>query len=563
MLRLNQSLAIDGLPPSLAALGTGYVYAVYASRSAARDTLFWKTAVNSLLIPVNVLSTRSAQEIAQALKQHGMDIDEPGRVHHRANVCALRMPANRDGCEVLIEALQAMSEQCASPATQFLIEGAAACFAWQDRATLIRQGAALASWCARTRHSVLLVMLPPMVEEGGAFLPLADFQIRFGGAAQLRQVQGEYRWEVAFWRDNRGALAANESIPLRFSPTDHRLVAVIDETQERVGLLAPDENVVMVSRDAVLHERSVPRDWKVLADNDALVVAATHAVAATVILHYGIKENLAKLAKHVNFLRRECGKALKILIREDNVSIRYELVLSTLGANGIIPRSTSFGQMEVIVEGVQGQVFSRAVPDDYRAALSAAMSDSTSGYVPAHRFVELVREAMERSRPIRLPNVLLQLMLEPDVAAVDAVRACRMRRAGDLCTASGDSLYVFLFACHVDDAGKAVAKVFERPLPELFRGELRAGDRDSILSELDTLEDDIAELPPPDYSSLLESMPASAAPTGDAATHDEAPAQAPEGLPLWSMADMASRESASAVSVSPPRVAALPLKLPG
>ncbi|MFC4527013.1 cellulose biosynthesis protein BcsE [Dyella halodurans] len=563
ILRLNQSLAIDGLPPSLAALATGYVYAVYANRSAARDTLFWKTAVNSLLIPVNVLSTRSAQEIAQALKQHGMDIDEPGRVHHRANVCALRMPANRDGCEVLIEALQAMSEQCAGPATQFLIEGAAACFAWQDRATLIRQGAALASWCARTRHSVLLVMLPPMVQEGGGFLPLADFQIRFGGAAQLRQVQGEYRWEVAFWRDNRGALAANESIPLRFSPTDHRLVAVIDETQERVGLLAPDENVVMVSRDAVLHERSVPRDWKVLADNDALVVAATHAVAATVILHYGIKENLAKLAKHVNFLRRECGKALKILIREDNVSIRYELVLSTLGANGIIPRSTSFGQMEVIVEGVQGQVFSRAVPDDYRAALSAAMSDSTSGYVPAQRFVALVREAMERSRPVRLPNVLLQLMLESDVAAIDAIKACRMRRAGDLCTASGDSVYVFLFACHVDDAGKAVANVFERPLPELFRGELRAGDRDSILSELDTLENDIAELPPPDYSSLLEPMPTSAAPAGDAATHDEPPAPSPASLPLWSMADMASRESAGAVAVSPPRVAALPFKLPG
>nr|WP_283256032.1 cellulose biosynthesis protein BcsE [Dyella humicola] len=563
MLRLNQSLAIDGLPPSLAALATGYVYAVYASRSAARDALFWKTAVNALLIPVNVLSTRSAEDIALALKQHGMDIDHPSALHPRSNVCSLRMPANRDGCEVLIEALQAMSDQCATPATQFLIEGAAACFAWQDRPTLIRQGAALAGWCAQTRHSVLLVMLPPLVREGGGFLPLTDFQIRFGGAAQLQQVQGEYRWEVAFWHDNRGVLTASESIPLRFSPTDHRLVAVVDETKERIGLLAPDENVVMVSRDAVLHERSVPRQWKVLPDNDAVVVAATHAVAATVILHYGIKENLATLAKHVNFLRRECGKALKILVREDNVNIRYELVLTSLGANGIIPRSTSSAQMEVMVEGAQGQLFSRPVPDDYRAVLSAAIADSTTGYVPAHRFVELVREAVERSRPIRLPNVLLQLLLEPDVAGIDAVKACRMRRAGDLCTASGDSLYVFLFACHVDDAGEAIGRVFEQPLAELFRGELRGGDRDSILSELDTLEKDIAELPPPDYSSLLVPTVASATAAGDVTTNDEPAAPAPAGLPLWSMADMASRESVSAVNVSPPRLAALPLKLPG
>lgn len=561
MLRLNQSLAIDGLPPSLAALATGYVYAVYASRSAARDALFWKTAVNALLIPVNVLSTRSAQDMALSLKQHGMDIDQPGAVHPRSNVCSLNMPADRDGCDVLIEALQAMSDQCASPASQFLIEGAAACFAWQDRARLLRQGAALAGWCAQTRHSVLLVMLPPLVQHGGGFLPLADFQIRFGGAAQLRQVQGEYRWEVAFWRDNSGALAANESIPLRFSPTDHRLVALVDESKERVGMLAPDENVVMVSRDAVLHERSVPREWKVLSDNDAVVVAANHAVAATVILHYGIKENLAKLAKHVNFLRRECGKALKILIREDNVSIRYELVLSTLGANAVIPRSTSFAQLQVIVEGVQGQLFSRPVPDDYRAALSAAMSDSTSGYVPAHRFVELVREAVERSRPIRLPNVLLQLMLEPDVAGIDAVKACRMRRAGDICTASGDSLYVFLFACHVDDAGEAVGQAFEQPLAELFRGELRSGDRESILGALDALEDDIAELPPADYSSLVVAPPAGAVAAGGETADDAQPSPEPAGLPLWSMADMASRESVSAVSVAPPRPAALPLKV--
>jgi cellulose biosynthesis protein BcsE len=572
-LRLNQSLAIDGLPPSLAALATGYVYAVYASRSPARDALFWKTAAHALLTPVSVLSTRAPSEVAMALKLHGLDIDQPGAVHPRSNICSLHMPANRDGCEVLIEALQAMSEQCASPATQFLIEGAAACFAWHDRATLIRQGAALAAWCADTRHSVLLVMLPPLVEQGG-FLPLTDFQIRFGGAAQLLQVQGEYRWEVVFWRGNNKMLAASESFPLRFSPTDHRLVAVIDETQERTGLLAPDEAVVMVSRDAVLHERSVPQEWRILPDNDAVVAAASHAVAATVVLHYGIRENLAMLAKQVNYLRRQCGKALKILIREDNVSIRYELLLLSLGANAIIPRSTSMAQVQIRIDGVQGQLFSRPVPEDYRAALAAAMRDSTTGYIPVQRFLTLVREAVERSRPIRLPNVLLQLKLEADVAGIDAVKACQMRRTGDLFTASGDSLYAFFFACHADDAGKAAGRAFGRPLAELFRGELRCGDRDSILAALETLEDEIAELPPPDYSSLIEqAQPADNHVIGDVGSVEGAPvagqvevtAVASSSLPLWDLVDTSGNESdtGTAASVQHPRPAALPLRAGG
>lgn len=568
-LRLNQSLAIEGLPPSLTALATGKVYAVYASRSAARDALFWKTAVNALLTPVNVLSTRPAEDIAAALKQHGLDIDESSAMHPRANVCALRMPPKRDGCDVLIEAMQAMSDQCAAPASQFLIEGAAACFAWNDRQALIRQGAALAGWCEQTRHSILLVMLPPLVEEGGGFLPLTDFQMRFGGAAQLVQVQGEYRWEVAFWRDSHNAMAASESIPLRFSPEDHRLVAVLDTLKDRpegMGLLAPDETTVLVSRDAVQHERSVPKHWQIVQDNDSLVATASHAVAATVMLHYGITVNLAKLAKQVNYLRRTCGKALKILIREDNISIRYELMLLSLGANAIIPRNTSLAQVEIMVDGVQGQLFSRPVPDDYRAALSAAMSDTTSGYLPAQRFISLVRDAMERSRPIRLPNVLLRLMLEPDVAGLDAVKACHMRRAGDVCTASGDSLYLFFFACHVDDASIAIGKVFERPLSELFRGELRCGDRESILGMLETLEEEISEMPPADYSSLVQPaqavVPAAKLVESEPESVLAESAQA-ELLPQLDLADMRAGAVDNVAVRPPPRRTALPLKVRG
>ncbi|TBR39352.1 MULTISPECIES: cellulose biosynthesis protein BcsE [Dyella] len=565
-LRLNQALAVRGLPPSLATLATGRVYAVYASRSPARDALFWKTAANALLTPVNVLSTRAPGHIASALKQHGLDIDTPNIVHPRSNVCALKLSPTRDGCDLLMEALQGMSDQCASPASPFLIEGVAACFAWDNREKLLRQGAALADWCATTRHTVLMVMLPPLVEQGQGFLPLTDFQVQFAGAAQLVHVQGEYRWEVAFWRDHLDATAANESIPLRFSATDQHLV-VSTESTTTPGMLAPDEGEVIVAHDVVARERTVPKGWRDLPNNESVVAEASHAIAATVILHYGIQENLATIAKQVNFLRRQCGKALKILIREDNVSIRYEHVLLTLGANAIIPRSTPLAQVQVTVDGVQGQLYSRPVPDDYRAALSAAMRDSTTGYVPAQRFIDLVREAVERSRPIRLPNVLLRLPLEPDVASLDALRACRIRRTGDLCTAAGDSLYVFFFACYVDDATKAMSRVFARPLAELFRGELRCGDRDAIAAMLDALQKEIAELPAPDYTGLIEPLLAEA-PLGDASAPAEARMEVPTStaptpgeLGDWSAGTSPDQSGASTAVLRPtPQRTRLPMK---
>lgn len=569
VLRLSQSLAIDGLPSVLSTLAAGQVYVVYANRSPARDAFFWRTAAKALRSPVTVLSMRDPETIASALRDQGVNIDAPGAFHPRANICALDAVPGRDNGELLMEALEALSDQCAMRGSQFLIEGVAACFAWQDEKRLMQQGERLARWCAEHRHGALLVMSPPLVAEGVLPPALADFQTLFGGMAQLLQREGEYRWEVAYWRDNRNNLAASESIPLRFSSGDHHLVAVVDAEDTDVvgaGLLAPDETVVLVTRDARVNERSAPRKWQVFADNAAVVAAADKAIAATIVLQHAHDESLPELAKQVNTLRRQCGQALKIVVREENITVRFELLLLNLGANLVIPTSLPIAQVEVMVNGVQGQRFSRPVPSDYRAVLAAVMRDSETGYVPAHRFIELARAAVERSRTIRLPNVAMRLLLQPDVAGIDALQVCEMRRAGDLCTASGDSVYIFLFACHVDHATKASQKIFKRPLGELFQGELRCGDRDSILAMLDTLESAIKQMPPPDYSSMVTSRaaPSVAGQIAPEALQEEMPIVALGAQPATTTVlpemDTASEQAAPAAVRRAPRVIALPVK---
>jgi cellulose biosynthesis protein BcsE len=562
----REPLAIDGLPPALASLGAGQVHVVYALASPARDALFWQTAAAALHGPVTVLSTREPENLALTLREHGVDIEKPGATSAWSNVCTLRPLPDRDGVEVLIEALDALADQRAAQGSQFLIEGAEAFFAWGDASLLARQGERLAGWCAQRRYGILIVTAPPSLADDREHAELAVFQARFAGAAQLLQVQGQYHWEVAFWRAG-DAVHGSQSLPLRFSAAENRLTVsggTFDQSVGEAGLLAPDEDHVIVSQDAVLNERVLPPAWQIVDDNEAAVTAARRSVAATVILAFGRGNSLDTLAGQVHTLRLQCGEALKIIVREDAVAMRYESVILNLGANRVIHGERPLAQVEAIVESLQGQVYLRPIPADYRASIAAVTHGDETGYVSAAHFVELAHAAVERSRVIQLPNVLIRLAALSDVAHVDALKACHMNRAGDIVTASGDSLYVFFFACRLADADAVCRRVFAVPLGELFQGEQRCGDTQSILALLDALAREIEREMPPDYSGWLAHQQVAAPRTTPAAALDEAqaasvtPAAAEGGL----LPGLNAASAPSGQAVTKPRVSPRPVPLP-
>lgn len=587
-LQARPALAIDGLPAELAALAPGHVHIVYAAPSPARDALFWQTAATALRGPATVLSARPADGIAQALREHGLDIDVAGALHHRANLCGLRASGRGAGIDTLIDALQALADQCAARHSVMMVEGAEACFSWNDGARLSREGARLAAWCQRERLSLLLVLAPPTDDIDDTRRPadLGSLHARFAGAAHLAQVQGQYTWEVAFWRE-REAVLASRSLPLRFAADEHRLMVSGARVEGEggdaaaAGLLAPDEHRVIVCRDAVAHERWVPESWQLVDSNEAAVASASGAVAATVLLHYHGNRAFETLAEQVHRLRRTRGSALKIVVREDQEAMRqhYELLLLNLGANLVIARRTPFARVQAMLESVQGQVFSRPLPADYRTALSAVLTGSAIGYVPPAGFIDTVRGAVEQGRTIRLPHVLLRLTLLPEVAHIDALRACRMNRTGDICSADADSIYVFFFACRLDDADAVCRRVFQRPLEALFSGELRCGDAPTIEAALNAFAQQAQERALPDYSGWLQAREQASATPGDGAPVSTMPVsetpraaagtssaeRATPALPLLSPLD-ALRPSASAHAASHakprtvPTPAAVPLK---
>jgi hypothetical protein len=105
---------------------------------------------------------------------------------------------------------------------------------------------------------------------------------------------------------------------------------------------------------------------------------------------------------------------------------------------------------------------------------------------------------------LQLPHVLVKLTLLPQCAHVDALRSCVPRRAGDVFTADGAHLYVFLFACRRADADAALARIFDAPVERMADDIVYLAEQ-SIGDELKALATMNRRRPIADYSDLFAS----------------------------------------------------------
>jgi cellulose biosynthesis protein BcsE len=253
----------------------------------------------------------------------------------------------------------------------------------------------------------------------------------------------------------------------------------------------------------------VPPEWEIVEDQQASVAACVGALAATVLLDYRDRSTLEALCSAVHTLRRECGRALKIVIVERREALRhqYELLLLSLGANMIIGRELPFSRAQSLLRSLQGQLDTRPVALDYHAALAAALTDDVRGYLPVAAYCERVQAVLARGAVLDLPHVLAKITLLPEVAHVDALAKCAPRRAGDVVTADPANLYVFLFACRLPDADIALGHIFTVPVEQLSDRVVYLAEA-SIEREIEALADANRRTPIPDYSDLFPAAPA-------------------------------------------------------
>ena len=167
----------------------------------------------------------------------------------------------------------------------------------------------------------------------------------------------------------------------------------------------------------------------------------------------------------------------------------------------------------------------------FSVARNAFMPDARRGYVPLPEFVAHVQDMLERTSHRRLTHALLRLTIQPHLAHLDVLRACVAKRDGDLVSADGRALYVFMFACAESDTDAALARIFNLPPSELFGAQDVYSGLEGMRGALHRLHD---ALPAgaPDYSEFLQDVLPAGLPTPQGApVPQQAPAPAPARLP--------------------------------
>jgi cellulose biosynthesis protein BcsE len=501
------SVAIDGLDMSMREMDVGRAYLICAEDSPARDAVLWQTAVSILGGKGVLIFGLEPEEIIIRLHFLGIFAESKGSLHVNSHIFSVHAPdfsfneqaTNQDRIiepSRLLDAMQSVVDQCKTKGYVFLLEGIDAFISWDSAEELACTAARISDWAEQTGCTVLLLLRLPVGN-----VNVRGFQNNFSGAAQIKQVDGEYAWDTVFWNTS-GFAVGSEKVPLRFSSSGRLQVR---EWSRLDAQLSPDEHLVIISQEAIIRERWVPSAWQVVDGNDVIVDRRQHLIAATVILDCAGRKFFESVAQDVFKLRSTCGKALKIIVREQSEAMRHdcELFLLSIGANLVLSKDVPFARMESMIQSIQGKIYSKPVVTDFHEALSAAMVEKVSGYVDSKRFVLLTHSAMDRSRDVRVPNVLLKLPLLPEVSHIDALRSCQFRAGGDLCTASRDSIFIFLFACRMADVDNVLQRIFAIPVADLFDSEIRFGDEASIEAQIDLLEVELREAPPVDFSGWI------------------------------------------------------------
>jgi cellulose biosynthesis protein BcsE len=538
----SSRLAVDELPDEVAQLAPGKLYAIYAKpRTAACDALIWNSAKAARTRHVTIVLSRSRAKAAQQMRSLGFGPGAPARGWPRdLNVLTMTgegsehppgpaaqaapTPAASIAFARLFGGLRALKRFGFRENALYFVEGAERWLTWDDPDALAREGRLLANWCDARRIALVLLLDPSRlsggkrdeaVEEfiGGEPIPQAghlEFHGACAGVARMGRTHGELLWHVDFWRVGR-ALTTGETRALRYTEDGRLSVApeVSDGQAQAMLRLARDEARVVATRAVVARESWVPPEWEIVDDQQAAVAACVGALAATVLLDYRDRSTLEALCSAVHTLRRECGRAIKIVIVERREALRhqYELLLLSLGANLIIGRELPFSRVQSLLRSMQGQLDTRPVAVDYQAALAAALTDDVRGYLPVAAYCERVKAVLARGAVLDLPHVLAKITLLPDVAHVDALKQCAPRRAGDVVTADSANLYVFLFACRLPDADVALGHIFTVPVDHLSDRVIYLAES-SIEREIQALAETNRRAPIPDYSDLFPAAPA-------------------------------------------------------
>lgn len=392
-------------------------------------------------------------------------------------VSLFSMPNSEDGLYFLSRDLL-----CSIDPTNYLIILVCANNAWQNiSAPRLRKWLDKMNTWTRSRRCSLLVINPGNNNDKQFSLLIEEYRSLFG-LASLRFLGDEHLLDIAFWCNEKG-VSARQQLAVQHHNGLWELVQREDaEIQPRSDEKRILSNVAVLEGAPPLSEH-----WKLFDSNESLFNEAHSAQAATVVFSLQQNSQIEPLARNIHTLRRQRGSALKILVRENIASLRAtdERLLLGCGANMVIPWNAPLSRCLTMIESVQGQKFSRYIPEDISTLLSMTQPLKLRGFQKWDVFCEAVNNMMNNTLlPAHGKGVLVALRPVPGIRVEQALTLCRPNRTGDIMTIGGNRLVLFLSFCRINDLDTALNHIFPLPTGDIFSNRMVWFEDDQISAEL-------------------------------------------------------------------------------
>lgn len=399
------------------------------------------------------------------------------------------------------------------PGSLLLIDCADHWFAQPARSGHPSLIALLQQWAQRRRIAVVLVFHSHVGSKVDRGTELLQFARLLAGVARIATTSQEapdgapaLRCDLLFWF-GPVSVVAGTTLALEVG-ADGFLQRGADTGRSVEHQVVLDADAVIVQRSALAGSGGTPAHWQVCDTLPAVQGAAATAQAATIILTFERTTPQDLLMQTVYRLRRHSGQRLKIIVRELQVRLRYneEALIARLGANLIVPMEVGYARFLSMMEILQGQLYDTRLPPTYEQALIEGLPQQEAGYLAPQAFARSVTQTLARARSLAIDNVLVRLTLGSGLSALDAMRHCTVKRAGDIYTCDRKTMLVFLFACRENDASQTLERIFALPVGELFSSEHRYISNLAATAAIEDFSRQAASGRLPDLSTQLEQI---------------------------------------------------------
>ncbi|HEY1845807.1 MAG TPA: cellulose biosynthesis protein BcsE [Buttiauxella sp.] len=338
----------------------------------------------------------------------------------------------------------------------------------------------ISKWTRRYKCT-LLFLNPGNNSDKQRSLLVGEYQT-LSGLASLRYEGDIHRYDVAFWFNEKG-VSAQQQLELNWLNDSWQLV----ESTETVLQPRSDEKQILSHISILEGAPPLSEYWQTFDSNDALFEAARTAQAATIIFSLSKNNQIDSIARQIHTLRRQRGSSLKLIVRESITSLRAtdERLLLGCGATLIVPWNAPLSRSLTMIESVQGQQFSRHVPEDINVLINQMQPLKKRGYQPWEEFCHAVASLLNNTLlPQDSKGVMVALRPVPGLRAEQALTLCRTNRMGDIVTISDNRVTLFLSFCRINDLDTALNHIFPLPVGDIFSNRMVWYEDNQIAAEI-------------------------------------------------------------------------------